>query len=104
MADNRTGPAVQKVVEAVQEDLGDAINLLQRGLDRMRELEGHAKGINGLASTLKAKSTEVELVISVLREESEGVAKKMLTEPREPIRQSVDHGKVEEVRASKATG
>ena len=104
MADNRTGPAVQKVVDAVQEDIGEVVDLLTRGLEKMRDLEGHARGINGLASTLKGKGNEVEQVIAVLREESERVAAKMLAEPRAQIRESVDEVKLAEVRERKAGG
>lgn len=99
--DNRTGTAVQKVVDAVQEDVGEIVDLLSRGLGKMRDLEGHARGINGLASILKSKSAEVELIVSVLKEESERVASKMLAEPR-VIRESVDEEKAAEVRAARA--
>jgi hypothetical protein len=102
MADNRTGPAVQKVVDAVQEDIGEVVDLLSRGLAKMRDLESHARGINGLASTLKGKGNEVEQVIAVLGEESERVAAKMLSEPRPAITQTVDEAKLEEVRERKA--
>lgn len=102
MADSRTASAVAKVVSAVQEDIGEVIDLLTRGLEKMRDLEGHAKGINGLAGLLKAKAAEVELVISVLTEESESVAKKMLTEPRKEITQRVDEAQADAVRSAKA--
>ncbi|MEQ1573080.1 MAG: hypothetical protein ABL993_02430 [Vicinamibacterales bacterium] len=101
MADNRTGTAVQKVVDAVQEDIGEIVDLLTRGLAKMRDLEGHARGINGLASILKGKSAEVELIVSVLKEESERVASKMLAEPRAAIREAVDEEKAAEVRKAR---
>lgn len=101
MPEPRTGPAVQKVVEAIGEDISEIVDLLQRGLEKMRDLETHSKGINGLAGLLKAKGSEIELVIGILREESLSVAKKMLSEPR-PIRQSVDEEKLAEVRERKA--
>lgn len=94
---------MQKVVGAVQEDVAEIVDDLQRALDKMRELEGHAKGINGLASILKGKGNEVEQVIAVLKEESERVAAKMLAEPRSPIRESVDEEKVEQVRKARAS-
>jgi hypothetical protein len=71
-------------------------------LAKSRELEGHAKGINGLAGILKAKGAEVELVISLLREESDSVAKKMLREPRDAITSTVDEAQAERVRKVKA--
>lgn len=102
MPDSRTGPAVQKVVDAIQEDVSEIVDLLERGLEKMRDLEGHSKGINGLAGLLKAKGAEIELVVGILREESVSVAKKMLSEPR-PIRTHVDEEKAAEVRERKAS-
>lgn len=103
--DNRTGPAVQKLVEAVQEDVSEALDLMQRGLDKIRVLEGQSKGINGLSGTLKAKGDEVALAITVIREEAEAVGKKMLREPKAPvIHQHVDKERAAAVAAAKEMG
>lgn len=90
MSDTRTGPLVAKLVEGIQGDIADAIEGLASGLAKMRALEGHARGVNGLAATLKAKGAEVQLIINVLQSESESVAKKMLGAAREPITERVD--------------
>lgn len=92
MADNRTGPAVQKLVESIHEDVGEALDLIRRGLDKLRILESQTTGINGLSGKLKAKGAEIELAIGVIEEEAEQVAEKMLREkrPATPIDQHVD--------------
>lgn len=102
--DNRTGPAVQKLVESIQEDTTEAVDLIGRGLDKLRTLEAQTKGINGLSGVLKAKGDEIGLAIGVVQEEAEKVAAKMLREPKpaKPIHQHVDTSKVAEVVAAKA--
>lgn len=86
MSDTRTGPLVGKLVEGIQADISDAIEQLEGGLAKIRALEAHTKGVNGLSATLKAKGNEIAQTIDVLRGEAEGVARKMLaTAPREPI-------------------
>lgn len=90
----RTGPLVGKLVEGIQADLADAVEQLQGGLAKMRALEGHTKGVNGLSATLKARGNEVAQIIDVLSGESESVARKMLgTGTKDPIteRLNIEH-------------
>lgn len=96
-----TGPAAAKLVEAVREDIGEVVDLLERALRKMREIEDEGRGVNGLATTMRTKGNEIEATIGVLNEESEGVAKKMLREPREPITQTVDEAQAERVRKAR---
>lgn len=94
MSEIRTGAAVGALVEAVQSDIGDGVADIRRGLDKLRALEAHARGINGLASTLRAKCKEVETAVDVLEEEAESVARKMMGEPKREITESVDADRV----------
>lgn len=100
--DSRTGSAVAKVVDAVQDDLTEITDLLSRCLVKMRELESHARGINGLGSTLKSKGNEVEQIVTVLRDESIRVAAKMLAEPK-PIVTIVNEQHAADVRRARQT-
>lgn len=91
MSDTRTGALVSKLVEGIQADIGDAVEQLQAGLSKLRALESHTKGVNGLSATLKAKGNEIAQIIDVLEGESDGVAKKMLSaSPKEQITERVN--------------
>jgi hypothetical protein len=104
VSDTHTGPAAQKLVDAVQEDLGEIVDLLDRALVKIRAVEVAGKGVNGLAATMKAKGGEIGLTIDVLKGEAESVAKKMLHDPRKTpaIVQMVDESKVADVIAAKS--
>lgn len=96
----RTGPLVGKLVEGIQADISDAIEQLQGGLSKIRALESHTKGVNGLSATLKAKGNEVAQIIDVLEGECEGVAKKMLASaPKEPITEHLNADHLAKVKA-----
>ncbi len=99
--DTRTGPAVQNLVDKIQEDMAEASAYLTRGCAMVRALESVTKGVNGLASVLKAQTQTLESVIRKLEEESEDVAKKMLGGNRPEIVQTVNVDKLAEVRAAK---
>lgn len=91
MSETRTGPLEGKLVEGIQADIGDAVEQLQAGLSKLRALESHTKGVNGLSATLKAKGNEIAQIIDVLEGEQESVAKKMLsTAPKEQITEKVN--------------
>lgn len=90
MSETRTGPLVGKLVEGIQADIADAVEQLDGGLRKIRALEAHTKGVNGLSATLKAKGNEIAQIIEVLTGESDGVAKKMIGATREPIAERVN--------------
>jgi hypothetical protein len=100
----RTGPLISQLITGVQADIGEAVEQLEGGLATIRALEAVTKGVNGLASTLRSKGNEIEQIIDVLRNESDGVPKKMLGTPLEPITEQVDADHRERVRAARAVG
>lgn len=104
MSDTRTGPLVGKLVEGIQADIADAVEQLQGGLSKIRALESHTKGVNGLSSTLKAEASKLDQMIATLTDESEGVGRKMLGTGREPITEKVDPAHLERVTAARAAG
>jgi len=100
----RTGSLVNQLISGIQADIADAIQQLEGSLATIRALEAHAKGVNGLASTLKSKGSEIEQIIDVLRSEAHGVARKMLGTPREPIIERVDVAHLDRVAAARKAG
>lgn len=91
MTDTRTATSVAKLVEDVQADIGDIVERLESGLALARKLEVHAGGINGLRGTLKAEASKLDQILTTLREESESVAKKMLSgSSKNPITERVN--------------
>lgn len=74
----RTGPQVKKLVEAIQEDLGEAREVLAKGREILGALEPDVRGVNGLSSSVRAWGQQVDKLLSDLEEEAEAVAKKML--------------------------
>lgn len=100
----RTGPLISQLITGVQADIGDAVEQLEGGLATIRALEAVTKGVNGLASTLRSKGSEIEQIIDVLRNESEGVSKKMLGTSREPMTEQLDADHLQRVRAARAVG
>lgn len=103
MSDTRTGPLVQKLVDALQEDIGEVVGYLQKGRDHMKLLEGETKGVNGMSAFLKSQGLALEKMIADLNEEAEGAEKKMLGAKLE-ITTSVDKAHVERVAKAKAAG
>jgi len=101
MSETRTGPLVGKLVEGIQGDIGDAVEQLAAGLAKMRALESHVGGINGLASTLRARSAEVQQVVDVLTAERDTVAKKLLPKAPVEMTERVNAVHLEAVRAAK---
>lgn len=97
-----TGPAAQKLVEAVQEDIAEVVDLLGRALKKMREIEEEGRGVNGLATTMKARGNLIDETINVLNGESDGVQKKMAGASRVEVVSHVDEAQAERVRAAKA--
>lgn len=98
----RTGPLIGKLVEGIQADIGEAVEQLQAGLSKIRALEAHTKGVNGLSSTLKAEASKLDQMISTLTDESEAVGRKMLGTGREPITEKVDAAHLEKVTAARS--
>jgi hypothetical protein len=101
MSETRTGPLVGKLVEGIQADIGDAVELLAAGLAKMRDLEVHVGGLNGIASRLRARSSDVQQVVDALRVERDEVAKKLLPKPPVEITERVNAVHLEAVRAAK---
>lgn len=97
----RTGPLVGKLVEGIQADISDAIEQLEGGLAKIRALESHTKGVNGLSGVLKAKGSEIQAAIDTLRGESAGIERKLLGTGREPINERVDATLAKKVAAAR---
>ena len=100
----RTGALMNQLITGIQADIADAVEQLEGSLATIRALEAQTKGVNGLASTLKSKGSEVEHIIEVLRSEAHGVAKKMLGTSREPIIERVDVKHLERVAQARKAG
>ena len=101
MSDTRTGPLVQKLVDAVDEDLDDIVGHLSRGLELMRSLQSDAKGVNGLSGFLKGQGDQLQTMLDHLSAERKDVAGKML--PKRPeIAATVNADQLEAVKAAKA--
>lgn len=101
MAETRTGPLVQKLVDGLQEDMEEAVSHLEKGLTLYRALEGQTKGVNGLSSFLKSQGQALEKMIADTREEADGVAKKMLGTGKPEIVERVNQEQVNAVKAAK---
>jgi len=101
VSDTRTGPLVQKLVDALQEDIAEVVGFLQKGRDQIRLLEGETRGVNGMSAFLKSKGNELDKMISDLREEAGGAEKKMLGSPL-VITTNVDKAHVERIAKAKA--
>lgn len=101
MSDTRTGPAVQKLVDFIQEDLSEAAGHLQQGLDMVRALEGETRGVNGLSAFLKSQGNALEKMVSDMAEEAQSVAKKMLGSNRTEVVTVVNPELAEEVATAK---
>lgn len=99
--EGRTGPVLADLVEAVQLDIGDAVDQLEGALARVRELESQTAGVNGLQSRLRAEGSKLQQVIETLRGESVGIERKLLGTGREPITEKVDHEHAKRVAAAK---
>lgn len=97
MTETRTGPAVRKVVEAIEADLSEVIEGLEKQRETIERLELDARGVNGLSSTLKAQRKHLYQIVEVLSAEHEGVRPKMLGPETPPIDQSVDQELAAEV-------
>ena len=80
-----TGPAVGKLVEAVQNDLQGIAGSLEDALGRMKGLEAVGALVPGLASLLKAKSAELGLSVEALRSAAADVPKKLLVAVERPM-------------------
>lgn len=99
-----TGPAAQKLVEAVQEDISEVVDLLERALRKIREVEDEGRGVNGLATTMKGQGNAIQEAMRVIIAEAESVAKKMLRPaPPDPIVQTIDETKLADVRKARAS-
>jgi len=101
MSDTRTGPLVQKLVDALQEDIGEVIGFLRKGRDQMKLLEAETKGVNGTSAFLKSKGNELDKMIEDLEDEAQAAEKKMLGTPL-VITSTVDKTHVERVARAKA--
>jgi len=105
MTETRTGPAVRKVVEAIEADLSEVIEGLEKQRDLIARLEEDARGVNGLSSTLKAKRKHLDQIVEDLSGELEGVRPKMLGTNGSPaIEQSVDDELAAEVVEARGDG
>jgi len=102
MAETRTEPLIQKLVDGLQEDMEEAVGHLERGLAVIDQLQEHTRGVNGLSAFLKAKSGELTKIISDARGESDAVAKKMLGKSRPEITERVNAEKAAEVAAARS--
>lgn len=100
--DTRTGPLVGKLVAAVQEDVGEIVSSLAKAREHMGELEGQTKGINGLSAFLRSQGLALDKMMSDLKDEAQGVEKKMLGVQMEVVQHHVDEGHAAKVRAAKA--
>lgn len=100
----RTGPLIAQFITGVQADIADAVEQLEKGLATIGALEAVTKGVNGLASTLRSKGSEIEQVIEVLRNESDSVSKKMQGTSWEPMTEQLDADHLKRVRAARAVG
>lgn len=101
MSDTRTGPQVQKLVDAIGEDMAEAVGHLAKGADMIRQLEGATKGVNGLAAFLKAQHNALSKMIADMEEEAASVGKKMLP-PRLEITERVSDEQAAKVREAMA--
>ncbi len=100
MSDTRAGPQVQKLVDAIKEDIGEIVGHLTRAEETMQDLEVAAKGVNGLSAFLKAQRNAVLKMVGDLNAEGADVERKMLPS-KEPITSSVNEKLAAEVRAAK---
>lgn len=100
MSETRTGPLVAKLVSAVQEDVGEVVTHLDRARQSMAQLEGQARGINGLSAFLKAQGLALDKMMADLRDEADGVEKKMLGAKVE-ITHHVDPAHAAKVKAAR---
>ena len=99
--ETRTGKLVERLVEAVQKDIEEAVVDLERGLKLLEALVGDTKGVNGLSSFLKGQCQLLEKMIDDIRDESEAVPRKMFGKGRSDrpeIVERVNQEKVEELR------
>ena len=97
----RTGPAVQKLVDGLQEDITEAVGYLAKGLELIRALQGETRGVNGLSPLLTGKGNELDNIIDGLTSECLEIEKKLLGTGRPEIVQKVDADLTEAVKAAR---
>ena len=78
MPDLRTESAVAKLVEGVEEDLGELGGMIERAKELMDALVEPTRGLNGLAPFLRGQSTLLNEMIENIKGESAAVRKNML--------------------------
>lgn len=86
----RTTEKVRDLVTALQEDIGEAVSVLEKGRDILTQLEPECRGLNGTGTTLASVGKQLDELISRLREESETVERKMLGSRRPEIVENVN--------------
>jgi ribosomal protein L20 len=91
---------VGKLVSAVQEDISEIQQNLDKAREHMGQLEGQTKGINGLSAFLRAQGLALDKMVSDLKDEAVAVEKKMLGNPVE-ITHHTDEAHAARVKAAK---
>lgn len=80
----RSASLLARAVEALQDDLNHAADLLEDGLEVLRDLEPVVRGLNGISAIVRAKGNETENLVRVLREEATSLPKKLAPPTRDP--------------------
>ncbi len=73
----RTADARKKWADALQADLGEIHELVEKACTLMREVEADTRGVNGLPSFLRSKGNELEQMAKDIRTELEDVPAKL---------------------------
>lgn len=102
-AEIRTAPQVQKLVDAIKDDIAEAVEHLQRGSEVVRKLEGATKGVNGLSAFLKAQGNTLVKMVEDMASEAADVERKMLGTGKEPIVSTVNEQLSEKVKHAKVS-
>lgn len=74
----RSAPLISRAVAVLADDLHHAGDLLEEALAVIREVEPVVRGFNGVGAKLRAKANEVEVLVRVIREEADGIPRKLL--------------------------
>lgn len=74
----RTAIAVRTLADAVDADMAEIIDDLDRAAARLSALETAARGLDGLAGVCRQKATELGLMREVLSEESSALRGRLL--------------------------